>query len=113
MDDYKREIADLQAEIDRMLEAEEDPKEIGELEMQLEILRAIYQRATELLTGGANDLELQRRLRLRGYGEWSLENVYAFVYESAVELPGNGHQAFIGGIRESDFGDLLRTADES
>ena len=113
MDDYQREISDLQAEIDRMLEAEEDHKEIAELQMQLDILRVLYQRATELLAAGTNDPDLQRRLNLRGYGDWTLENVYAFVYESAVDLPGSGHQAFVGGIRESDFAGLLSDAAES
>lgn len=111
MDDYQREISDLQAEIDRMLEAEEDPKEISELQMQLEILRALYERASELVRAGAGDPDLHRRLKLRGYGDWSLENVYAFVYETSVDLPGSGHQAFLGGIRESDFAGLLKDAE--
>jgi predicted translin family RNA/ssDNA-binding protein len=111
VDDYQREISDLQAEIDRMVEAEEDQKEIAELEMQLEILRALYDRARELQQAGARDPELQRRLKLRGYGEWTLDNVYAFVYETSVDLPGGGHQAFVGGIRESDFAGALRDAE--
>ena len=112
MDDYQREISDLEAEIDRMLEEEEDPKEISELQMQLEILRALYQRTAELRQAGQNDPDLQRQLRLRGYGDWRFENVYAFVYESSVDLPGQGHQAFVGGIRESDFAALLKAAPE-
>lgn len=112
MDDYQREISDLQAEVDRMLEDEEDPKEISELQMQLEILRALYQRAAELQRAGENDPGLQRQLRLRGYGDWRFENVYAFVYESSVDLPGQGYQAFVGGIRESDFAALLQGPSE-
>ena len=108
MDDYTREISDLKSEIERMQEAEEDPAEISELEMQLEILSALYRRVRELLAAGEADDALRDALRMRGYGDWNLENVYAFVYESAVDLPGNGHQAFVGGIRESDFAGLLR-----
>jgi predicted translin family RNA/ssDNA-binding protein len=108
VDDYQREIADLQAEIDRMVEEEEDPKEIAELGMQLEILRALYERARELQQAGDRDAELRRMLKLRGYGDWNLENVYAFVYETSVDLPGSGHQAFVGGIRDSDFAGLLQ-----
>ena len=107
MDDYAREIADLKSEIEAMQEAEEDPKDIAELEMQLEILSELYRRARELLAAGANAPDLQRALQLRGFGAWTLENVYAFVYESAVDLPVQGHQAFVGGIRESDFAGLL------
>ena len=108
MDDYQREIADLQVEVDRMKEAEEDPKEVRELELQLEILRALYERAQELERAGDDNPDLQRQLKLRGFGDWSLENVYAFVYETSVDLPANGHHAFVGGIRESDFASLLR-----
>lgn len=103
VDDYAREISDLQKEIERMVEAEEEPKEIAELQMQLEILTLIYQRAQELYRNGRDDPQLHRNLRLKGYGEWSLENVYAFVYETAVDLPADGHHSFVGGIRESDF----------
>lgn len=107
MDDYQREITDLQAEVDRMQEDEEDPKEISELAMQLEILKALYERARDLYGAGADDPVLRDQLRLRGYGDWDFENVYAFVYETSVDLPGSGHQAFVGGIRESDFAGML------
>lgn len=110
MDDYAREIADLKAEIQRMEEAEEDPKEIHELQLQLEILSALYERARGLYDAGADDPDLQAKLKLRGYGEWSLENVYAFVYETSVDLPAAGHHAFVGEIRGSDFEALLGEA---
>src|SRR5437899_972238 len=98
-----------------MVEAEEDQagapqsvsKEINELQMQLEILRLLYQRAQELYRDGRADAQLQRLLKMRGFGDWSLENVYAFIYESAVDLPGSGHHAFVDGIRDSDFEGLL------
>jgi hypothetical protein len=108
VDDYAREISDLKAEIERLQEAEEDPAEISELQMQLEILTELYQRARELLAAGESNPDLQLALKVRGFGEWTLDNVYAFVYESAVDLPGQGHHAFVGGIRESDFAGLLR-----
>ena len=107
MDDYAREISDLKSEIEAMQEVEEDPAEIAELEMQAEILTELYRRARELYVEGEGNEELQRSLQVRGYGDWTLENVYAFIYESAVDLPGQGHHAFVGGIRESDFAGLL------
>ena len=75
--------------------------------MQAEILKALYARARELFDQGAEDADLRRALTIRGYGEWSLDNVYAFVYESAVELPARGHHAFVGGIRDADFAQIL------
>ena len=107
MDEYAREISDLQAQIDAMVEEEADKKEIAELQMQLEILRAIYAQATHLYETGHENAELRQLLRLRGYGEWTLDNVYAFVYEASVDVPVEGHHSFLGEIRDTDFERLL------
>jgi hypothetical protein len=107
VDDYQREISELQAQVDAMIEAEENPREIAELQMQLEILRALYGQATALYQAGRLDLELRHGLALKGYGEWTLDNVYAFVYETSVDLPAEGHRSFIGEIHETDFRGLL------
>ena len=103
MDEYQREINELQTQIDAMVEAEEDPKEIAELQMQLQILQAIYTQAVRVFQAGEDDTELRQRLTMRGYGEWTLDNVYAFVFETSVDLPGQGHRSFVGEIREADF----------
>lgn len=108
VDDYSREIGELERQIEAMVEAEEDPKEIEELRMQLHVMRAIYEKATRLWEEGRDDPELPRLLALRGFGEWTMENVYAFVYEASVELPGEGHTAFLNEIKETDFSSLLR-----
>ena len=109
MNDYQKEIADLEAQIDQLVEAEGDPKTIAELSMQLEILKAIYARATDLLERGNKDQGLRYGLRIQGYGDWSLDNVYAFVYERAVELEPQQHRAFVGGIRNADFALMLNS----
>ena len=107
MDEYAKEISDLAAQIDSMIEEEADKKEIAELQMQLEILRTLYRQATHLLESGQRNPELRESLALRGYGEWNLDNVYAFVYETSVDLPVDGHHSFLGEIRDTDFGRLL------
>jgi hypothetical protein len=107
VDDYLPEINELQAQVDAMIEAEESPKEISELQMQLEILRALYGQAMLLLEAGRHDLELRQGLALKGYGEWTLDNVYAFVYETSVDLPAEGHRSFLGEIHDTDFAGLL------
>ncbi|TMB86807.1 MAG: hypothetical protein E6J18_00475 [Chloroflexi bacterium] len=109
MDDYQKEIADLEAQVERLVEAEGDAKTITELTMQLEILKAIYSRALDLLARGRTDEGLRYGLRIQGYGEWSLDNVYAFVYERSVELEPKAHRAFVGGIRTTDFALLLNS----
>ena len=107
MDDYEKEIADLEVQIEQLVEAEGDAKTIAELSMQLEILRAIYARTLDLLERGKKDSDLRFGLRMQGYGDWTLDNVYAFVYERSVELEPKAHSAFVGGIRSADFALML------
>ncbi len=109
MDDYQKEIADLEAQVDRLVEEEGDAKTIAELSMQLEILKAIYARATDLYARGQEDEALRYGLRIQGYGDWTLDNVYAFVYERSVELEPKAHSAFVGGIRSADFALMLNS----
>jgi hypothetical protein len=109
VDDYQKEIADLETQVEQLVEAEGDAKTIAELTMQLEILKAIYSRATDLYQRGSKDEGLRYGLRIQGYGDWTLDNVYAFVYERAVELEPQPHRAFVGGIRTADFALMLNS----
>lgn len=111
MDEYQAEIRELRSEVERMVEAEEDPKLIADLELQAQLLEAIYDQSKALLRRGEEQPELQARLHVRGYGDWNLDNVYAFVYETATELPGDGGQPFATEIRAADFAaELVRGA---
>jgi hypothetical protein len=109
VNDYQKEISDLEVQIDQLVEAEGDVKTIAELSMQLEILKAIYARAIDLVERGKNDQDLRYGLRIQGYGDWTLDNVYAFVYERAVELEPRAHGAFVGGIKTTDFALMLNS----
>jgi hypothetical protein len=107
VDDYQKEIADLETQVERLVEEEGDAKTIAELSMQLEILRAIYAGAIDLHKRGLKDEGLRYGLRIQGYGDWDLDNVYAFVYERSVELEPRAHSAFVGGIKAADFALML------
>jgi len=107
VDDYQKEIADLETQVEQFVEAEGDARTIAELSMQLDILRAIYTRATDLHQRGLQDEGLRYGLRIQGYGDWTLDNVYAFVYERSVEIEPQPHKAFVGGIRSADFALML------
>ena len=63
MDDYQKEIADLETQIEQLVEADGDAKTIAELTMQAEILKAIYARALDLLDRGRKDESLRFGLR--------------------------------------------------
>jgi hypothetical protein len=109
VDDYQKEIADLETQVEQLVEEEGDARTIAELSMQLEILKAIYTRVTDLYTRGLNDEGLRYGLRIQGYGGWTIDNVYAFVYERSVELEPNAHTAFVGGIKTADFALMLNS----
>ena len=109
MDDYQKEIADLETQVEQLVEAEGDAKTIAELSMQLEVLKAIYARATDLFRRGLEDEGLRYGLRIQGYGDWTMDNVYAFVYERSVELEPRQHSAFVGGIKAADFALMLNS----
>jgi hypothetical protein len=109
VDDYQKEIADLEAQLEQLVEQESDAKTIAELGMQLEILKAIYARARDLFQRGEKDEDLRYGLRIQGYGDWTIDNVYAFVYERSVELEPKAHTAFVGGIKTTDFALMLNS----
>jgi len=107
VDDYQKEIADLETQVEQLVEEEGDARTIAELSMQLEILKTLYARATDLFQRGLQDEGLRYGLRIQGYGDWNIDNVYAFVYERSVELEPQPHHAFVGGIRTADFALML------
>jgi hypothetical protein len=109
VDDYQKEIADLETQVEQLVEEEGDAKTIAELSMQLEILKAIYVRASDLFLRGRHDEGLRYGLRIQGYGDWTVDNVYAFVYERSVELEPKAHSAFVGGIKNTDFALMLNS----
>jgi hypothetical protein len=109
VDDYQKEIADLETQLEQLVQEEGNTRTIAELSMQLEILKAIYARAIDLLQRGLKDDGLRYGLRIQGYGDWNIDNVYAFVYERSVELEPNAHGAFVGGIKAADFALMLNS----
>ena len=89
MDEYTIEMNDLRRQIAKLKFERADLVLIEELEAQLRILRAIYD-ATVRLHEEKTAL-LARRLRERGLGDWTFDNVYSYVYEEAVNLDPAGH----------------------
>jgi len=107
VDDYQKEISDLETQVELLVEQEGDAKTIAELSMQLEILKASHARAIDLFQRCQKDEGLRYGLRIQGYGDLTLDNVYAFVYERSVEIEPDAHSAFVGGIKTADFALML------
>jgi hypothetical protein len=93
MDEYTIEMGDLRRQIAKLKFERADLALIEELEAQLRILRAIYNATAELYA--ERTALLTSRLRERGLGDWTFDNVYCYVYDEAVGLePGEHDLAF-------------------
>jgi hypothetical protein len=86
MDEYQLEINDLRRRIAKLKFERASLTIIAELEAQLRILRAIYDAASSLFAAGENNPRLQAGLRRQEFGSWTFDEVYAYVYEQAVEI---------------------------
>jgi hypothetical protein len=90
VDEYAIEISQIRRQLAR-LKAEEAPAPIIEdYEAQLRILQALYAAALQTLADGQDDSRLRRVLGELGFGEWTLANVYSFIYEAAMDAEPDG-----------------------
>jgi hypothetical protein len=90
MDEYQLEINDLRRRIAKLKFERASATIIEELEAQLRILRAIYDSASSLFAAGERNPRLQAGLRRQAFGGWTFDDVYAYVYEQAVEIEPDG-----------------------
>jgi len=91
VDEYQLEIRSLRTMLQRLRAAEGDPAVIEEYEAELRNLNALYAAAQHTLAAGHSDERLPLALAQLGFGEWTLDNVYSFVYEAATEADLDGH----------------------
>ena len=111
MDEYALEVNSLQGTLARLRVEEAAQPLIDEYEVELRILVALYDAATRTMDARDGDPRLAGALASLGFGEWGLDNVYAFVYEAAMEAETEGRDlaAIIG---EMDFPALLLAVSE-
>ncbi|MEA2671154.1 MAG: hypothetical protein QOG45_1374 [Chloroflexota bacterium] len=106
MDEYQIEIGQLRRTLAK-LKAEKAREElIEEYEVELRILVALYQAATETLERGDTDPDLPRALAEVGFGDWTLTNVYSFIYEAAMDAEPDGRD-LANVITHTDYGASL------
>ena len=102
MDEYQIEIRALRRTLAR-LKAEKAKEElIQEYEAELRILTSLYAAATETHAAGLKDRRLPRALDELGFGVWTLQNVYSFVYEAALDMGEAGHD-LAARVGQTDF----------
>lgn len=90
MDEYQLEIQQLTRQLAQLRDAEADPALIAEYEAELRNLNALYRASRETYDVGLSDRRLAEALHRVGFGPWTLDNVYSFVYDISMELPLDG-----------------------
>jgi hypothetical protein len=112
MDEYQLEIQNLRRQLAHLREADADPALIEEYEAEVRNLTALYRAAVDTFTAAERVPELARALAMLGFGEWSLVNVYSFVYDLAMELPLDDAPDLATIVNQTDFaGSLLESLD--
>ncbi|MGH7723063.1 MAG: hypothetical protein ACRENL_09590 [Candidatus Dormibacteria bacterium] len=110
MDEYQLEIEAIRSTLTRLRADEADPELIEEYEAELRILVALYTAATETLGAGHRDARLRSVLAELELGDWTMENVYAFVYDAALDMDESGHD-LAARVGQTDFVAALLAAE--
>ena len=103
MDEYQLEIQSLRRTLARLREADADPALIEEYETEYRNLSSLYRAASETFAADEKDPRLAEVLELLGFGEWTLSNVYSFVYDASMELPVDDGRELARRIDETDY----------
>ena len=113
MDEYQLEIQSLNAQLEHLRETEADLALIDEYEAEVRNLSALYRAASETFNAGRQDRRLAAALTALGFKEWSMGNVYSFVYDLSMDLPLDGGRGLATMIDETDYaGSLLEVLNE-
>ena len=111
MDEYQLEIQSIRSTLTRLRADEADPELIEEYEAELRILMALYAAATETLEAGHGDARLRTVLAELDFGDWTMQNVYSFVYDAALDMDESGHD-LAARVGQTDFVGALLAAEE-
>jgi signal transduction histidine kinase len=112
VDEYQLEINQIRRTLARLKAEKADEALIEEYEAELRNLRALYDAARETYDAADTEPRLRRALESLGFGDWTLENVYSFVYEAAMAAePDDRDLANV--INHTDYATSLLQAVES
>ncbi|HUY10294.1 MAG TPA: hypothetical protein VMW80_12800 [Candidatus Dormibacteraeota bacterium] len=104
--EYQAEIAELQRKLIELQENEAAPTLIEEYSAEVKILTALLEATQELQEQVASRPELAENLLAGGFQADHFKDLYAYVYERALEIEAAGGE-FALAIRRTDFGALL------
>jgi hypothetical protein len=109
LDEYQLEIQSIRSRLTKLRADQADPELIEEYEAELRILMALYDAAIETLEMGRTDQRLRTVLDELGFGEWTMENVYSFIYDAALDMDVSGHD-LAARVSQTDFVGALLSA---
>ena len=104
--EYQAEIAELQRKLVELQENEAAPTLIEEYSTEVKILTALLEAAQLLEDQVALRPELAENLLAGGFQADRFSDLYAFVYERALEIDRAGSE-FAQAVRATDFASLL------
>lgn len=104
--EYIDEIADLKAKLNRLQEEHGDPTLLEEYASEVRILAALLAAARQLREDIRLDPKLGDQLRLRGFSPEIFRDVYAFVYDTSLEVDQEGPD-FARAVEQTDYTALL------
>jgi hypothetical protein len=84
VDEYQLEINEIRRTLARLKADKAEESLIEEYEAELRNLRALYDAARETYDAAGAEPRLRDALESLGFGAWTLQNVYSFVYEAAM-----------------------------
>ena len=97
------EIQSLRRTLARLREEEADSALIEEYETEYRNLSSLYKAATETYDADSGEPRLPNALASLGFGDWTLTNVYSFVYDASMELPVDDGRELARRIDETDY----------
>lgn len=107
MDEWQLEMDEIQSNILALRAHDGDAEVIAELEAELRILVSFYETARDVFERGEGDSQLRRGFAELGMGDWTYSNVYAFVYDRAMDIE-LGVRELSSLVPEQDYLGMIR-----
>lgn len=105
--EYLEEIGELQRKLVELQENEAAPALLDEYGTEIRILVALLEAARQVRERLVIEPELAAQLSARGFQPALFRDIYAFVYEAALEIEFEGTD-FAHAVERTDFPALLR-----
>ena len=104
--EFLEEIADLRARLAKLEQDQADPTLIEEYGTEVRLLEALLLAARELRDQIQARPELAEQMTVHGFSASSFQDIYAFVYDRAIEIDLAGRD-LARAVDQTNFAELL------